>query len=330
MQASVMSSLRLICRLQTLFLNERRWDAAPIPPPPPPPHRLLLRSWLWPLTSQWSAPAGIGGVWRRYHDCKQMWPVGLCILSSDNLHVVSKQAACLILHIWWTSVLNKHAYGMHNIQKRAATMNYSQQIETTTRKFDLRAFLFWFSSPLYLSFSSLMLSPALRLSLSISLLSLPLSFCPLSICGVPAKFSMIFPFERDKERDEREGRMEGDLGSEGGRSGTLRRMWWRGRERRRGCRREEGEANKPREVVKFKEIIKWEREREMKRLVQCISHYRDVQRGGRLTSLNTIRLSLSLSFSLGFFLTPTCIFIILHIAAWIEMTKVRISRMYHN
>ena len=53
----------------------------------------------------------------------------------------------------------------------------------------------------------------------LSLSSAPsLSVSPLSIFGVPAKFSMIFPCERDKERDEREGRMDGGRFGERGRA----------------------------------------------------------------------------------------------------------------
>lgn len=62
--------------------------------------------------------------------------------------------------------------------------------------------VFCSGSPLL--FTSLFPSNALPLFCSVSL-----SLSPLSIFGVPAKFSMIFPFERDKERDEREGERDG-------------------------------------------------------------------------------------------------------------------------
>ncbi len=107
--------------------------------------------------------------------------------------------------------------------RKEEAINYSQQTETTIQKLDVKAFLSWLSSPLYLSFPLMLcLSPALLLSLS-----------PLSIFGVPAKFSMIFPFERDKERNQREGWIDGwrdrDLGIEGRHRGTQGRGWWEGK-----------------------------------------------------------------------------------------------------
>lgn len=83
---------------------------------------------------------------------------------------------------------------------REERINYSQQTETTIRKIDVIAFLFWLSSPLYLSFPSLMVFFSSAFSLAQPTLLL------WSTCQMLSDISL-WEWEREREK-EREMEME--------------------------------------------------------------------------------------------------------------------------
>lgn len=170
----------------------------------------------------------------------------------------------------------------------------------------------------------LCLSSAWSLSLSPTP-SLSLSLSPLSIFGVPAKFSMIFPFERDKKRDVREGRMDGGRFGERARARRDSGKWvmeWveRGGEGRRqvgsgNLGKERRESDGGRRLVQFNT---WTVERGG----LWFKNPSPKDQTGPHTHFHCYYKSFSLSLPLiqtsCLFLTPTCMYLLSRIGARIQ------------